>query len=34
MGSFKENNYEKIVELFKLMGEQEKHYEIFYANDY
>lgn len=34
MEKFKENNYEKIVELFKLFGENEKEYEIFYANDY
>ncbi|MBR4002737.1 MAG: hypothetical protein IKI95_01530 [Clostridia bacterium] len=34
MGNFKENNYEKIVELFKLFGEQERDYSIFYANDY
>ena len=34
MGKFNENNYEKIVELFKLLGEKETDYEIFYANDY
>lgn len=34
MGDFKENNYEKIVELFRLFGEKEEQYEIFYANDY
>lgn len=28
------NNYEKCVELFKLYGEQESFYDVFYANDY
>lgn len=34
MEKFKANNYEKIVELFKLYGENERDYSIFYANDY